>query len=246
MAKIVDLLSRPGFIVLMGSKKTVDSDTKRSETSKRNYASKILCLLRSWYGSKVTRYTAQVQPAHIAQTTRIMKEYIDVKPIFYTYANTPVGKMLLVAKEEKLIGTYLVAQQCFPTIEKHWGYRDRITCFESLKQQLVEYFKGERTQFSVAYTLAGTPLQKETWEQLNDIPYGEKISYQALAQLTSFPHAIRAVATAVGCNPLLILLPCHRVVRSNGKLGGFSAGTSVKQQLLDLEKKTHLDALFKC
>ncbi len=185
------------------------------------------------------RYTAQVRLAHMAQTTRIMQAYIEVKSIFYTYTNTPVGRMLLVAKEEKLIGTYLVAQQRLPTIEKHWEYRDHIVCFESTKQQLIEYFKGKRTQFSVAYTLEGTPLQKETWERLNNIPYGGAISYQALAQLTSSPHATRAVATAVGCNPLLILLPCHRVVRINGKLGGFAAGTPVKQQLLDLEKNTH-------
>jgi methylated-DNA-[protein]-cysteine S-methyltransferase len=172
----------------------------------------------------------------MTQTTRIMQEYIDVAPIFYTYTHTPVGRMLLVAKEEKLIGTYLVAQQHFPTIENHWEYSDHMACLESLKQQLLEYFEGRRTQFSVTYILEGTPLQKETWKQLNNIPYGEQISYQGLAQLTSFPHAIRAVATAVGYNPLLILLPCHRVVRGNGTLGGFAAGTSVKQQLLDMEK----------
>ena len=209
---------------------------KRSETSKRNYISKILRLLRSWYGSKVTRYTAQVQPAHIVQTTRIMQEYIDVKSISYTYTDTPVGRMLLVAKENKLIGTYLVAQKRLPAIEKHWEYRDQVACFRSLKQQLTDYFNGSSTQFSVNYSLEGTPLQRETWEQLNSIPYGEQIAYKELAQLTSFPHTVRAVATAVGCNPLLILLPCHRVVRSDGKLGGFSAGLPVKQQLLDLEK----------
>lgn len=165
-----------------------------------------------------------------------MQEYIDVAPIFYTYTPTPIGRMLLVAKEGQLIGTYLVAQQRLPTIEKYWEYRDHIACFESLKQQLIEYFEGRRTQFSVSYSLDGTPLQKATWEQLNNIPYGEQISYQALAQLASFPHAIRAVATAVGYNPLLILLPCHRVVRSDGTLGGFAAGTPIKQQLLDLER----------
>jgi methylated-DNA-[protein]-cysteine S-methyltransferase len=212
---------------------------KRSGASQGNYTSKILGFLRSGCSSKIIRYTAQVPLVHMAQTARIMQAYIDVKPIVYTYTNTRVGRMLLVAKEEKLIGTYLVAQQRLPTIEKYWEYRDDIACFESLKHQLIEYFKGRHTQFSVAYTLEGTPLQKETWEQLNNIPYGGAISYQALARLTSFPHAIRAVATAVGCNPLLILLPCHRVVRSNGKLGGFAAGISVKQQLLDLEKNIH-------
>jgi methylated-DNA-[protein]-cysteine S-methyltransferase len=165
-----------------------------------------------------------------------MQAYTNVKPVFYTYTDTPVGRMLLMAKAEKLMGIYLVAQQRLPTIERHWKYRDHIACFESLKQQLLEYFKGVRTQFRVAYALEGTPLQKATWEQLRNIPYGEQISYQALAQLASFPHAIRAVATAVGRNPLLILLPCHRVVRHNGKLGGFAAGTPIKQQLLDLEK----------
>jgi methylated-DNA-[protein]-cysteine S-methyltransferase len=173
-----------------------------------------------------------------------MQAYTNVKPVFYTYTDTPVGRMLLMAKAEKLMGIYLVAQQRLLTIERHWKYRDHIACFESLKQQLLEYFKGVRTRFRVAYTVEGTPFQKATWEQLRNIPHGEQISYQALAQLASFPHAVRAVATAVGCNPLLILWPCHRVVRRNGKLGGFAAGTPIKQQLLDLEKCTRSISRF--
>lgn len=152
--------------------------------------------------------------------------------------DTPIGRLLLVAKDNALIGIYSSEQPHFHAVPSHWKYHAQVSCFKELQQQLYAYFRGSSNPFNVSYALAGTPLQKETWNQLNSIPYGEQISYQALAQLTSSPHAIRAVATAVGCNPLLIVLPCHRVVRSDGKLGGFSAGLPIKQHLLDLEKAT--------
>lgn len=165
-----------------------------------------------------------------------MQAYVDVRPVYYTYTYTPVGTMLLVAKAEKLIGIYFVTQQRLPAIALHWKCREQISCFRSFKQQLKAYFNGISTPFSVNYALEGTPLQRETWEQLKKIPYGEQITYKELAQLTSSPRAVRAVATAIGHNPLPILLPCHRVMRSDGKLGGFAAGLPVKQQLLNLEK----------
>ena len=161
------------------------------------------------------------------------------EPILYTYTDTPIGRLLLVAKGNALIGIYSREQMYFHAVPPHWKYHTAMPCFDELRQQLYAYFKGSRDPFTVPYVLSGTPLQRETWTQLNSIPYGEQISYKALAQLTSSPHAIRAVATAVGCNPLLIVLPCHRVVRSDGKLGGFSAGLPFKQHLLDLEEKTY-------
>ncbi|XWN34850.1 MAG: methylated-DNA--[protein]-cysteine S-methyltransferase [Roseivirga sp.] len=165
-----------------------------------------------------------------------MKNHTAAKPIFYTYVDMPIGKMLLVAQGATLTGTYVVGQKGFPTMEPHWQQNDEVACFQSLKQQLSHYFNGTLTQFSVDYALEGTPLQKETWQQLSALSYGQPISYKALAQRTSFPHAVRAVATAVGANPLLIILPCHRVLRSNGQLGGYAAGLSVKKQLLNLEQ----------
>ena len=172
----------------------------------------------------------------MTQATRVMQAYVDVRPVYYTYTHTPVGMMLLVSKAEKLIGIYFATQQRLPAIALHWKCREQIACFRSFRQQLKDYFNGMSTQFSVNYALEGTLLQRETWEQLQNIPYGEQITYKELAQLTSFPRAVRAVATAVGRNPLTILLPCHRVIRSDGKLGGFAAGLPAKQQLLDLEK----------
>ena len=162
----------------------------------------------------------------------------DIQTTHYTYTDTPVGKMLLIANENKLRGTYLTHQERFLTLSKTWIHDEQISCFRNFKQQLAEYFRGQRTQFEVDYIFEETPLQKATWSQLGRIPYGKRMSYKELAHATNFPHAVRAVATALGSNPLMLIPPCHRVVRNNGKLGGFAAGIGIKQQLLDLEQRT--------
>ena len=160
---------------------------------------------------------------------------------YYAYANTPIGKMLLIANANRLRGSYWVNQKRVPKMGKTWVYREQMRCFKDFKQQLAEYFRGQRSQFEVDYMFEGTRLQKSTWSQLALIPYGTRVSYKALAQAIALPHAVRAVATAVGYNPLMLVLPCHRVVRSNGKLGGFSAGIGVKQRLLDLEQHSEAE-----
>ena len=156
--------------------------------------------------------------------------------VHYTYTSTPVGELLLIAKAGRLAGVHWVDGKYCPTIEKHWEQCEKTACFRQLKRELAAYFLGEREKFNVPYTLQGTLLQKATWEQLARLPYGAWVSYKTLAELASFPHAVRAVASAVGRNPLALVLPCHRVVRNNGQLGGFVAGIPVKQRLLALEE----------
>lgn len=155
--------------------------------------------------------------------------------VHYTYASTLVGRLLLIAKAGKLVGVHWVNQKYCPTIEKHWEQCEKVACFRQLKRELTAYFLGERKRFSVPYMLQGTSLQKATWEQLAKLPYGAQVSYKELARLALFPLAVRAVASAVGRNPLPLVLPCHRVVRNNGQLAGFIAGIPVKQRLLALE-----------
>jgi O-6-methylguanine DNA methyltransferase len=107
---------------------------------------------------------------------------------------------------------------------------------DNVLSQLDEYFKGKRKRFSVHVKLYGTDFQRKVWEACASIPYGETRSYGELAAMIGNPKAMRAVGSALGRNPVPILLPCHRVLQSGGKLGGFGWGLNVKQKLLNLEK----------
>jgi methylated-DNA-[protein]-cysteine S-methyltransferase len=107
--------------------------------------------------------------------------------------------------------------------------------------QLDEYFAGRRTQFDLPLELEGTTFQKEVWTALADIPYGKTISYAELASMVGRPHAFRAVGQANGANPIPIILPCHRVVASGGRIGGYGGGLAMKRQLLAIEGITGID-----
>lgn len=102
--------------------------------------------------------------------------------------------------------------------------------------QLDEYFQGKRTTFSLPFKLTGTPFQLAVWKELQNIPYGQTTSYKEIAQKISKPKACRAVGMANNKNPLPIIIPCHRVIGSNGKLIGYAGGLKLKNYLLELEK----------
>lgn len=102
--------------------------------------------------------------------------------------------------------------------------------------QLDEYFQGKRTTFSLPFKLTGTPFQLAVWKELQNIPYGQTTSYKEIAQKINKPKACRAVGMANNKNPLPIIIPCHRVIGSNGKLIGYTGGLKLKNYLLELEK----------
>lgn len=102
--------------------------------------------------------------------------------------------------------------------------------------QLDEYFQGKRTTFSLPFKLTGTPFQLAVWKELQNIPYGQTTSYKEIAQKINKPKACRAVGMANNKNPLPIIIPCHRVIGSNGKLIGYAGGLKLKNYLLELEK----------
>lgn len=104
------------------------------------------------------------------------------------------------------------------------------------RRQLAEYFAGTRREFELPVRVGGTPFQRQVWAELCRIPYGETITYGELARRIGRPTACRAVAAACGANPLCIVVPCHRVVASNGP-GGFAAPLEVKLRLLELERQ---------
>ena len=103
--------------------------------------------------------------------------------------------------------------------------------------QLSEYFASKRTNFNLPLYLEGTPFQQAAWKAMLTIPFGETISYKEEARRAGYPTALRAIGNANHCNPIAIIVPCHRVVASNGELGGYGGGLHRKQFLLELEKK---------
>jgi len=102
--------------------------------------------------------------------------------------------------------------------------------------ELVDYLKEQRRDFLLPIDLHGTSFQQIVWKALQEIPYGQTVSYSDIADRIEKPKSVRAVGTAIGANPVLIIVPCHRVIAKSGKLGGFRAGLEMKEQLLELER----------
>lgn len=109
--------------------------------------------------------------------------------------------------------------------------------FSIFKDQLLEYFEGKRKTFDKLDLLdpKGTAFQKTVWRSLLKIPYGETSSYKEIAKTIGKPRATQAVGTAIGKNPFLIIIPCHRVIKADGSLGGFAYGREIKRRLLEIE-----------
>ena len=142
------------------------------------------------------------------------------------YYDSPIGLMMISADQRKLRGVSLISER---TDEERPNF---VT--EQAVTQLKEYFSGQRTTFDLFFMYNGTDFQRQVWSKLSEIPYGKLVTYGQLAAAIGQPTACRAVANAVGLNPYLILLPCHRVVGSDN-LGGFTPGIEIKKQLLELE-----------
>ena len=107
---------------------------------------------------------------------------------------------------------------------------------DKLSQELIEYFGGRRREFSVPLDLRGTEFQLSVWREIAAIRYGETCTYGGIADAAGRPRAVRAVGTATGNNPVPIVIPCHRIIAAQGRLGGFSGGLDVKRRLLALER----------
>lgn len=111
---------------------------------------------------------------------------------------------------------------------------------QSYSEGLIEYLTGKSRYFSEPVDLHGTPFQKEVWKALQEIPYGQTVSYTDIAIRVQKPGSARAVGTAIGANPVLITVPCHRVIAKSGKLAGYRGGLDMKEQLLALELTSKL------
>ena len=113
--------------------------------------------------------------------------------------------------------------------------QDSLSILDKTERELAEYFAGSRQSFDIPLLLAGTDFQKSVWQALSEIPYGDVVTYMDVSHAIGNPKAIRAVSQAIGSNPLSILIPCHRVVGSNGALTGYAGGIETKRCLLELE-----------
>ncbi|GAB2918314.1 methylated-DNA--[protein]-cysteine S-methyltransferase [Streptomyces heilongjiangensis] len=155
-----------------------------------------------------------------------------------TVTDSPCGPLTLVADDGVLRGLHMTGQRHRPP-QKTFGPRDD-TLLAEAKEQLAAYFAGELRQFTLALRLHGTGFQRGVWEQLARIPFGETRSYGELADALGSPRASRAVGLANGRNPVGIIVPCHRVVGSDGSLTGYGGGLDRKRRLLAFEQGTTL------
>jgi O-6-methylguanine DNA methyltransferase len=155
-----------------------------------------------------------------------MKTKKSGSELFYDVFESPVGRLFLLFSGKNLAGV---------SFEKP-DYNKRGEASESFKKELNNYFEGKIEDFKQgAVFLEGTNFEKKVWLALKEIPYGETRSYKWLAEKIGSPKASRAVGQALGRNPISIVLPCHRIIESDGSIGGYSSGVDIKRRLLEIE-----------
>ena len=156
----------------------------------------------------------------------------------YHDLDTPIGTLRLVGDEDSIDRIDLpnrAAEPPDPAWERSNGALP--AALREAKRQLGEYFDGKRQDFDLPLGAGGTQFQRRVWAELQRIPFGETISYGELAARIGRPSGSRAVGQANGANRLPIVVPCHRVISHDGKLGGYGGGLPTKQRLLDLERR---------
>lgn len=159
---------------------------------------------------------------------------VDHTPIIeYMSVSTPLGSLWLATQNDHLIGSWFDQQRYFPDI--HGWQLTQTPLLTQAAEQLTDYFKQQRSAFDLPLAPRGTPFQQAVWHQLQQLPYGRTTEYGQLALAMGRPTATRAIAAAIGRNPLSILIPCHRVLGKNGQLTGYAGGLSRKASLLALE-----------
>lgn len=168
---------------------------------------------------------------NLAETKKTSKK----SDVFYWVCSSPVGRLLLVGNAKGLQALQFQDGANPLPIRPTW--KKAREPFRVVLEQLKEYFDGSRTRFQIPLNLQGTPFQRQVWQALQGIPYGRTVSYGQIAKKVGSPQASRAVGAANGRNPVSIIVPCHRVIGSSGKLVGYGGGLSIKTALLELEKQ---------
>jgi methylated-DNA-[protein]-cysteine S-methyltransferase len=153
----------------------------------------------------------------------------------YDRFQSPQGTMLLTATPKGLAGVYFKGQKHFPK-RRDWRLDRRHPVLRRAKKELAQYFSGRRRRFGIALDPQGTAFQRAVWKQIARIGYGQTLSYGELARRAGHPGSARAAGAATGRNPIGIIVPCHRVMGSNGSLTGYAGGLHRKRALLALER----------
>lgn len=144
-----------------------------------------------------------------------------------SYYKSPIGVLEIICEKDALISLKLVEN-----VDKS---DSETTLIKEIKTQLYEYFSGKRKIFDIKLKTKGTEFQKCVWEELRKISYGKTKSYSEIAVAVGNKNTQRAIGSACNKNPIMIIIPCHRVISKNGELGGFAYGNSIKQKLLKIE-----------
>ncbi|WP_057624491.1 trifunctional transcriptional activator/DNA repair protein Ada/methylated-DNA--[protein]-cysteine S-methyltransferase [Candidatus Berkiella cookevillensis] len=173
-------------------------------------------------------------PTKLGQTTLLKATWLD----------TPLGPMVAIANEHALYLLEFIDRRGLEREIERLRQKTKSAivpgltpAISSIESELRQYFSGNLKKFRTPLSLLGSPFQLQVWEELQKIPYGETRSYSDIAAKINKPSAFRAVATANGANQLAIVIPCHRVINTNGNLGGYGGGLSRKEWLINLEKK---------
>ena len=163
--------------------------------------------------------------------------------LYYDKLQSALGRLYVVVSDEGIvyIGT---PDALFEEVEvwakkpfKNYTFEENREKVAQYIDQLEAYFKGELRGFDIPIHVKGTPFQLAVWDALKGLPYGTTTSYSGIAEKIGNPKAVRAVGAAIGANPILAIIPCHRVIGKNGKMTGFRSGIPMKEFLLQLEQK---------
>lgn len=152
---------------------------------------------------------------------------------YYTLTPSPLGDLLITGNGDAITAVFMDGQDGLNKLDGN--YQDNKSVFKNAIQQLKAYFAKELTSFDLPLQPKGTEFQQQVWQALTTIPYGQTWSYKKQALSISAPKAMRAVGAANGKNPIAIIIPCHRVVGSSGKLTGYAGGLDRKRWLLEHE-----------
>ena len=154
---------------------------------------------------------------------------------YFDFYESPMGRMLIVATDRGLSGLYFVDQKYYREVGRDWLRGDHHKIVRKTARELTEYFAGARKEFDITLAAEGTPFQANVWKAISSVKYGDSITYSELARRAKHPGAVRAAGTATGRNPITIIVPCHRIVGSDGSLTGYAGGLDRKRALRELE-----------
>ncbi len=158
--------------------------------------------------------------------------------MLYDIFDSPFGRLTISTVDgAHLAELHMEGDRYFTAIPSSWTRDSSHPLLQRANQELEEYFAGRRTSFDVPIRPTGTPFQEAVWQRLPTIPAGTTTSYTKIAQSIGKPLAVRAVGSAIGRNPICIIVPCHRVITSKGTLGGYAAGLKAKERLLAIESR---------